>query len=159
MKKDNFKNIIKDNLKEQSPDALTQKVMQAISTEVCEVELRTLLKDDLIYKAPGNFTSSVLESLIQESSVKYSPVISKKVWYFIGAVFIAIFALGLNDTSLAATDVSYMAPALEFINIQFKVFISFFFSNTFLMLLIVSISSLVMLDTLIRSNKFDFNKV
>ena len=131
MKKDNFKNIIKDNLKEQSPDALTQKVMQAISTEVYEVELRTLLKDDLIHKAPVNFTSSVLESLIQESSVKYSPVISKNVWYVIGAVFIAIFALCLNDTSLAATDVSYMAPALECINIQFKVFISFFFSNTF----------------------------
>ena len=109
--------------------------MQAISKEVYEVELRTLLKDNLIYKAPGNFTSSVLESLIQESSVKYSPVISKKVWYFIGTVFIAIFAVGLNDTSLATTDVSYMAPALEFINTQFKVFMSFLFSNTFLILL------------------------
>ena len=163
MKEDTFKNIIKKSLKKEPSDLLTAKIMESIAAEANEVQLKTLLKDDLIYNTSSHFTNSVLESITQEqvSVVEdYSPVISKKAWYFIVTFFVAILAFSFySDSSLEISQLDYVTKALDFTSLKLDVFASYFASNRFVMLLITSVASLVMIDAFMKSNKFHYNKL
>lgn len=158
MERDSLKNIISKNLKVKPSNSFTDKVMKNVTAQADEAFLKTAFKANLIYNAPNDFTAKVLQNITQKEQVTaYQPVIGKKVWYILGAIFSLILVLGLKSST--KTDESkYISISLDFFNSKLNLFSHFLVSNSFIMLLIISISGLIIIDSLLKSEKFTFMK-
>jgi hypothetical protein len=158
MKKNNLKSNLLAHLKEQPSDAFSKNVMQKIQEEVF---LKSELKAGLIQKAPTNFKANVLKECLPNSVVEnYEPVISKKVWYVIGAVFILFISLSFNNSpSQPLISTKYVTDSLNVINISLSVFVKYLNSHSFIGLTLLGISSLITLETFFKLNNVTFKKV
>lgn len=153
MEQDSLKNIIAKNLKEKPSKGFTDSVMKSVSAQADEAFLKTTLKANLIYNTPNNFTAKALQNIIQKEQVTaYQPVIAKKVWYILGVIFVSILAIGINS-STKTVESKYISMSLEFFNSKLNLFLQFLVSNSFIMLLIISISGLIIIDFLLKSEK------
>lgn len=158
MEKDSLKNIVAQNLRAKPSSNFTDKVMKSVLAQADEALLKSTFKANLIYGAPDNFTAKVLQKITQKEPVTaYQPVIGKKVWYILATIFILIFALGLKS-SPTTNDPKYLTTALNIFNSKLNLFSQYLISNSFLILLIISISGLIIIDSLLKSENIFFKK-
>ena len=158
MKKNNLKSNLSEHLKEQPTSSFSKNVMQQIQEEVF---LKSELKAGLIQKAPANFAASVLKECLPNSVVEnYEPVISKKAWYVIGAVFVLFISLSFNNsTAPSLIPTKYITDTLNVINTSLSVFVNYLNSHSFIGLTLLGIFSLITLETFFKLNNFTFKKV
>jgi len=158
MKKNNLKSNLSEHLKEQPTSSFSKNVMQQIQEEVF---LKSELKAGLIQKASANFAASVLKECLPNSVVEnYNPVISKKAWYLIGAVFVLFISLSFNNsTAPSFIQTKYITNTLNVINTSLSVFVNYLNAHSFIGLTLLGIASLITIDLLFKSNTFQFKKI
>lgn len=158
MEKDSLKNIVAQNLRVEPSSSFTSKVMKNITLQANEALLKSTFKANLIYNAPDDFASKVFQKITQKEQVTaYQPVIGKNVWYILGVLFILILVLGLKS-SPAPHDSKYLTTTLNIFNSKLDLFSHFLVSNSFIMLLIISISGLIIIDSFLKLENIFFKK-
>lgn len=110
------KNILKKGLMETKSD-FTSNLMDQINAE--EKALSNVLSSDGKLETSPDFTALLMEKLEGKSpALVYKPVISKKVWYALAAVFVGVVGLvvffGSTGSEKAHFDIDFSKVASEF---------------------------------------------
>jgi len=156
MEKDKLKHIIKKNIKQEPTKNFTKNIMQQVTEDSF---LKTTLKEGLLQKAPANFTANVLNELnLNPIVLNYQPVISKKVWGIIGVIFILLIFFSFRNTNANLTS-KYINNITNFVILKLNTTLQLFLSNNFLTMLILSISGLILIDSLLNSRKSFFKRI
>jgi len=127
----------------------TNKVMQQVNAE--EQALKYLLSRNGMEGPSFAFNASVMKSVKAASAKSYTPVISKKVWIFIGLIITTFLALSFWGSPQYPND-TYGFEAIQ----AFKSFIdsfSFFTGFKYAIMSVFGISILLMADQLMKSRR------
>jgi len=155
MKKEKLKHIIKKNIKQEPTKNFTQNIMQQVTEDSF---LKMQLREGLLQQAPTNFTANLLKKLNPKPvTAYYQPVISKKIWGVIGILFMLLIFFSFNNSNTNVT--SKYIDIIVAVFSRFNMVLQSFFSNNFLIMLILSISGLILIDSLLNAGKSIFKKV
>lgn len=96
-KKDKFKNLLKLTADEQPSAGFTASIMQAIEADVQrEAALKAILQKEEAVGPSFSFTANVMAGIkASQPKYVYKPIISRKAWYGIAAIFTVLVALAM----------------------------------------------------------------
>jgi hypothetical protein len=160
--KDEFKNIdnfIKKNLEVEStsPD-FSDKIFSQIkiAETLKEKELFSLLQKYAKEEPSSDFSSMVMQQILQTNRLTHQPVITKKVWFIIITIFVVIIRFIFSNAEFSKKEpgalFSYMLQIKNLYNFEEPVIL---FSPLFAWSLL-ALSSLLGLDFVIRNKSISF---
>lgn len=120
-KKDRLKNLLKQAGTDQPAGGFTDSVMNIIETDaVHEAALKALLKQHPAEGPAFNFTTGVMAQVnVKATPAAFQPIISKKGWYAVGAVMMALILIIIatsNSGNVSTTGGnSYTSIVLKYI--------------------------------------------
>ena len=166
MKEDkNIDKLIRESLKmEQPSDDFTSKIMNQIEAADTKQEkaLGSLLKKNLMESPSLNFTARVMAE-VEKASVKIAdkPIISKKVWTFIGifvgSIFVYSLLAGEKSTSTSTALDETMKKFDQILTNSFSFDLPEILISPLFGLSIFALSSLLFLDYFLKNRKISVN--
>ena len=166
MKEDkNIDKLIRESLKmEQPSDDFTSKIMNQIEVADTKQEraLASLLKKNTLDSPSLNFTERVMAE-VKKTSIKIAdePIISKKVWTFIGifvgAIFVYSLLLGDKSTSSSTAIDETMKKFDQMLTNSLSFDLPEILISPLFGLSIFALSSLLFLDYYLKNRKISVN--
>jgi uncharacterized protein YggT (Ycf19 family) len=156
-----IKNIIGKVGIDKAPVDFTRKVMQDVFVSTNEEALKdpalsSLLKRSTIEEVSQDFVSSIMNRVETPVEINYQPLISKKTWFIISGVVIAfILFVFLSGSPKESTSIfNKVSPYLDTINNLFSNPFKGFVLSPLLTISILCLSSLLLLDTILKRRSF-----
>ena len=154
----NIDKFIQENLdvKKTSLDFTNEVMEQVFRLELKEEKAMTSFFQKHILEEPSSeFTSKVMSGLPQNSpTFVYQPVIGKKAWYFITAVFITLVIYIFFNLDPNSTQIVDFSTYLERIETVFSFEIPGILTSPFFALSMFALSSLLLIDYFIRNRQY-----
>ncbi len=160
MEKD-FKNIDKlfqQNMEMEKPSQeFTEKVMKKVLASDIKKEkaLTSLLQKHTLEQPSLDFTSRVMSGLPQKSpAFVYQPVIGKKVWYFMSAIFIFSVIFITYNLDPTPSQIEIISTYMIKIESIFSFKMPDILTSPLFSISIFALSSLLLIDYFIRNRSF-----